>query len=121
MSLLTFRKYLKKKCHNYLMDLSLIPDTYTLGIDEHGNYTDIIPSIRHGIICPCAARKDKVYETTSKFNTHIKTKRHKKWVVDMNHNKANHYNELDRLLDPKLFIGRSSEQVTEFLEENILF
>ena len=94
MSLLTFRKYLKKKCHNYLMDLSLTPDTYTLGIDELGNYIDIIPSIRQGIICPCAARKDKVYETTSKFNTHIKTKRHQKWVVDMNRNKANHYNEL---------------------------
>jgi uncharacterized protein (DUF3084 family) len=77
-----------------LMDISLIPDTYTLGIDGLGNYTDIIPSIRQGIICPCAARKDKVYESVSKFGAHIKTKRHQKWVMDMNHNKANHYNEL---------------------------
>lgn len=77
-----------------LMDLSLTPDTYTLGIDEIGNYVDIIPSIRQGIICPCAARKDKVYESASKFGTHIKTKRHQKWVIDMNRNKANHYNEL---------------------------
>lgn len=76
------------------MDISLIPDTYTLGIDESGNYVDIIPSIRQGIICPCAARKDKVYESVSKFGAHIKTKRHQKWVVDMNRNKANHYNEL---------------------------
>jgi adenylosuccinate lyase len=30
------------------------------------------------------------------------------------------HDDLDSLLDPKLFIGRSSEQVTEFLEENIL-
>lgn len=30
------------------------------------------------------------------------------------------HDDLDSLLDPKLFIGRSSEQVTEFLEENNL-
>lgn len=76
------------------MDISLIPDTYTLGVDEFGNYVDIIPSIRQGIICPCAARKDKVYESVSKFSTHTKTKRHQKWIIDMNRNKANHYNEL---------------------------
>ena len=77
-----------------LMDISLIPDTYTLGIDQIGNYVDIIPSIRQGIICPCAARKDKVYDSVSKFGAHIKTKRHQKWVINMNLNKANHYNEL---------------------------
>ncbi len=29
------------------------------------------------------------------------------------------HDKLDSLVDPKLFIGRSSDQVTDFIEENI--
>lgn len=76
------------------MDISLTPDTYSLGIDDKGNYIDITPCILHGIICPCAARKDKVYDTASKFTSHTKTKRHQNWVNYMNRNRANHYNEM---------------------------
>lgn len=76
------------------MDIALNPDTYTPMVDDKGNYIDKIPIIRCGIFCPCGSRKDKAYETTSKFGVHIKSKKHKKWIEMMNDNKANYYVEM---------------------------
>jgi hypothetical protein len=64
-------------------DLALTPDTYSPAIDEHGNYCDTIPTIRHGVYCPCGGRKDKVYESRQSFVTHTKTKCHQKWLADL--------------------------------------
>jgi|APSaa5957512535_1039671.scaffolds.fasta_scaffold14451_5 hypothetical protein len=76
------------------MDISLTPDLYTPSVDENGNYVDIIPVIRHGIICSCGSRADKSYENATKFSAHTKTKKHKKWLLILNQNKANHYVEM---------------------------
>ena len=76
------------------MDITLTPDTYMPSVDDNGNYTDNIPIIKHGLFCPCGSRKDKTYENTSKFATHIKTKAHQKWLLILNQNKANYYVEM---------------------------
>ncbi len=76
------------------MELTLTPDTYMPCVDDNGNYTDNIPIIKHGLFCPCGSRKDKTYENTSKFATHIKTKAHQKWLLILNQNKANYYVEM---------------------------
>lgn len=73
------------------MDITLTPDTYSPSIDDSGNYIDRIPIIKHGLICLCGTRKDKRYETYTKFATHIKTKTHQKWIESLNSNKANYY------------------------------
>ena len=75
------------------MDLTVTPDTYSPIVDEHGNYIDSIPAIRHGIYCPCGSRKEKTYENASKFASHVKTKCHQKWLLSMNQNKSNYYVE----------------------------
>lgn len=75
------------------MDLNLTPDTYTPSVDNNGNYIDNIPIIKNGILCPCGSRKDKIYETISKFSSHTKTKKHQKWLLLLNQNKANYYIE----------------------------
>ena len=82
------------------MELVTEPDTYIPGIDDIGNYIDNIPSfnvIKHGIRCPCGARKDKTYDTCSTFSAHIKTKTHQKWLHNLNLNKANYYIENEKL------------------------
>jgi hypothetical protein len=76
------------------MDISTTPDMYTPSVDNNGNYVDNIPIIKHGLFCPCGSRKDKIYENASKFSSHIKTKIHQKWLVNLNDNKANYYVEL---------------------------
>jgi predicted RNase H-like nuclease (RuvC/YqgF family) len=76
------------------MDISTTPDMYTPSVDNNGNYVDNIPVIKHGLFCPCGSRKDKIYENASKFSSHIKTKIHQKWLVNLNDNKANYYVEL---------------------------
>jgi len=76
------------------MELSVTPDTYTPSVDNVGNYIDNTPMIKNGIICPCGSRKDKVYESTSKFSAHTKTKIHQKWLTSLNQNKANYYVEM---------------------------
>uniref|UniRef100_A0A6C0DWR6 Uncharacterized protein n=1 Tax=viral metagenome TaxID=1070528 RepID=A0A6C0DWR6_9ZZZZ len=75
------------------MELAVTPDTYTPMVDEHGNYIDRIPMIRHGIECPCGSRREKkkVYENASKLASHLKTKGHQQWLQTMNQNKANYY------------------------------
>ena len=79
------------------MSLVVEPDIYCPSLDEMGNYIDVIPSIQHGLRCPCGTRKDKTYDTHSMFATHIKTKTHQKWLSTVNLNKSNHYVENERL------------------------
>lgn len=79
------------------MSLVVDPDIYCPSLDEMGNYIDVIPSIQHGLRCPCGSRKDKTYDTHSMFATHIKTKTHQKWLSTVNLNKFNHYVENERL------------------------
>jgi hypothetical protein len=75
------------------MDISLTPDTYTPSVNEKGEYIDKIPIIKNGLYCPCGARKEKIYKTNSNFCTHIKTKVHQKWILNLYNNKANYYVE----------------------------
>jgi hypothetical protein len=82
------------------MDLIVEPDLYEPSIDDKGNYIDKIPSFnryKKGLLCPCGARKDKVYETHSVFSTHIKSKIHQKWLEQLNLNRANYYVENEKL------------------------
>lgn len=96
------------------MDISLTPDTYTPNIDENGNYIDGKIPIINGIICLCGSRKDKVYETQSKFSTHCKSKIHQKWLQQLNNNKANYYIELQKIKETyenqKLIIARFEKE-----------
>ena len=79
------------------MDITTIPELYMPSMDDNGNYIDKIPIIKNGIYCSCGSRKDKVYDSTSKFNAHIKSKIHQKWVISLNNNKANYYVEVVQL------------------------
>ena len=79
---------------NIDMEITLTPDVYTPSVDTLGNYIDNIPIIKNGLFCPCGTRKDKTYETASKFSSHIKTKSHQKWLTVLNQNKANYYVEM---------------------------
>jgi hypothetical protein len=78
------------------MELIVEPDVYMPSLDNLGNYIDKIPSFNHlknGLRCPCGCRKDKTYDTCSNFSTHIKSKTHQKWLLNLNLNKANYYIE----------------------------
>ena len=76
------------------MDITITPDTYTPSVDDNGNYIDNIPIIKNGLFCLCGTRKDKTYENTTKFATHIKSKSHQKQLIILNQNKANYYVEM---------------------------
>ena len=93
------------------MDILLTPDIYTPSVDNSGNYIDKIPAIRNGIICPCNARKDKVYETSAKFASHIKSQNHQKWLIQLTQNKANYYVET---IKSKELIANQQKIITNF-------
>jgi hypothetical protein len=76
------------------MDITITPDTYTPSVDNDGNYIDKIPTIKNGLFCPCGSRKEKSYENTTKFASHIKSKAHQNWLLSLNQNKANYYVEM---------------------------
>ena len=82
------------------MELIVESDIYAPTMDDLGNYIDKIPSFIHlpcGLRCPCGSRKDKVYETSALFSSHIKTKKHKSWLISVNLNKTNYYVENEKL------------------------
>ena len=84
------------------MELVLEPDIYAPSVDESGNYIDKIPAfnmIKKGLMCPCGSRKDKSYDTSSKFSVHIKSKSHQKWLSNLTANKVNYYVENEKLME----------------------
>jgi hypothetical protein len=109
------------------MDIALTPDTYTPSVDNNGNYVDNVPIIQNGMHCPCSLKK--AYDNTQKFNAHVKTKTHQRWLMFLNQNKANYYIELikckELLETQKQFIAklesqlRSKTQSVEYLLEQI--
>ena len=97
------------------MELNLTPDTYIPSVNEDGNYIDNIPVVQNGLFCPCCPRKDKCYETKSKFSAHIKSNRHIKWIQQLNANKANYYVEL---LQSKELIDNQKKIIKRLENEN---
>jgi len=99
------------------MDLTVTPDTYTPSIDNFGNYIDHIPPIKNGLFCPCGSRKEKAYDTISKFSSHVKTKAHQKWLLMLNQNRANHFVEMldlrELVENQKRIIGQLETQVMQ--------
>jgi len=81
------------------MELALEPELYIPSINDSGNYVDKVPSFRHGMTCPCGSRKDKIYDTPSKFKSHCKGIIHQKWLNDLNMNRANYYVQSVQLED----------------------
>ena len=100
------------------MELVVEPDIYQPSIHDNGNYIDQIPSfhmIKKGLACPCGSRKDKLYDSASKFSTHTKTKVHQKWLENLNKNRANFYIENEKLKETvdnqKLIISRMEKDI----------
>ena len=100
------------------MDLIVEPDIYSPSVDNNGNYINKIPSftnLKNGLRCPCGTRKDKCYESASNFSTHIKTKKHIKWLSDVNLNRANYFvenvNLKETITSQKLIISRMEKDL----------
>ena len=98
------------------MELALESELYCPSIDELRNYVDKIPNcFKYGIRCPCGSRKDKVYSSQLIFSTHIKSKRHKELLSNMNLNKVNHYMENEDLKktvqNQKLIISKLEKEL----------
>jgi hypothetical protein len=116
-----------------IIDIALEPEIYCPIVDQNGNYVDKIPSnsvLRNGIRCPCGTRRQEIsYDTTAKFTVHIKSKKHQQWLVYLNDNKLNYYEENiklkdivqnQRLLIAKLEKSLSSKNLTiEFLTQQL--
>ena len=101
------------------MDLILTPDIYEPSMDGNGNIIDKIPSWSclkgKGIMCACGSRKNKVYETSALFTTHIKSQTHKNWIVKLNADKVNYYMENNKL---KQIIHELRQILNHYEKEN---
>ena len=128
------------------LSLSLEPELYVPSINNNGEYVDVCPAyIRHGIRCGCGSRTDHIYDTKSKFKTHINTQAHKNWIMHINNNKKNIYEEnvqlnelvknqreiisnmekeminhknINKYLENKIFISHNCPTVTNLLDIN---
>ena len=78
-----------------MTQLAVEPDYYSPNTDINGNYIDgdVRPWPDEGIRCPCGTRKDNIFTSRQKLNTHKKTQGHQRWLCDLNNNKQNHYIE----------------------------
>jgi hypothetical protein len=99
------------------MDTAITPDTYTPGLDDQGNYIDVIPVIRHGIKCLCGLR-NHTYPNRASFTAHTRTAHHQKWLETLNRNKANHFVESLRYQElvesqQKILVGLENQLVVK--------
>ena len=104
------------------MELTVEPELYAPSLDDTGKYIDKVHYAKHGVICPCGARRDKVYECTTKFQKHIKTKIHQKWLEDLNTNKANFYVrviELEEIVKQQRILLAQQERVIQTKSKTI--
>ena len=78
-----------------MTQLAVEPDYYSPNTDINGNYIDgdVRPWPNEGIRCPCGTRKDNIFTSRQKLNSHKKTQGHQKWLCDLNNNKQNLYIE----------------------------
>lgn len=77
--------------------MSLITDSdeYSPGVNNDGMYVDQIPSFNNrqqGIRCPC---NNHVFAARQNFAIHIRSGGHKRWLENLNSNRANYFTELD--------------------------
>jgi hypothetical protein len=102
------------------MELTLDSDIYEPCIDENNNYIDYLPTsskFKHGLRCPCGTRKEHIFDSRQSFSTHIKSKTHQKWLLDLNTNKMNYFTENIKLnetiANQKLIIARLQRENDE--------
>ena len=90
-------------------EITVTPDTYVPFVNDKGEYIDRIPPIINGIRCQCSS-STKVYGTSAKFRTHMKTKKHKEWLIHLSENRGNYFGQCIRneelLNQQKLIIAR---------------
>ena len=102
------------------MDLAIEPEFYEPTIDENKNYSDYLPpssKFTNGLRCPCGSRKEHVFDHRQSFSTHIKTKTHLKWLIDLNNNKMNYFTENlkmnETILNQKIIIAKLQRENDE--------
>jgi hypothetical protein len=105
------------------MELIVDSDIYEPNIDDNSNYTDYLPpssKFKNGLRCPCGARKDHVFDSRQSFSIHIKTKKHQKWLTDLNTNKMNFYSECEKLKEvvnsQKIIIAKFEKEINTKLK-----
>jgi hypothetical protein len=79
------------------MEIALDAELYCPSVNDNGQYVDTTSAFKGGMRCPCGSRKDKIYTTTTAWKSHIRTDTHRRWLTDLNANKANHFMELVNL------------------------
>ena len=78
-----------------MTQLAVEPEYYSPNTDINGNYIDgdVRPWPDEGIRCPCGTRKDNIFTSRQKLNSHKKTQGHQRWLFELNNNKQNLYIE----------------------------
>ena len=99
------------------MDLAITPDIYCPTIIK-GDYSDYVPPVSKGggLKCPCNGC-NRVYASKDRFKTHTNSKGHKRWLANLNADRANHYKQLmeaeANMKTQRLIIAKLSQQVAE--------
>ena len=96
-------------------------DVYEPLIDQNDKYIDYVPTaskFKHGLRCPCGTRKkEHVFENRQSFKTHIGSKTHENWLLNLNTNKTNYYTENIQLKDTinnqKIIIAQKDKEIND--------
>lgn len=107
-----------------LTDMTVVPDEYSPCLNENGEYYDKMPVWNtKGYYCGCGSRKQKVlYDTANKLHIHMKCKKHKEWVAELNLNKTNYYQknkELQITIDNQRLIIANMQREMEKKQNQI--
>lgn len=102
-----------------MTQLAVEPDYYSPNTDIDGKYIDgdVRPWPDEGIRCPCGTRKDIIFTSRQKLNSHKKTQGHQRWLFELNNNKQNLYIENIKLKETiknqKELLTKQSNKITQ--------
>ena len=104
---------------NPRMSLVTDSDYYSPGVNNDGIYVDQIPSFNgrtQGIRCPC---NNNTFAARQNFAIHIKSIGHKRWLENLNSNRANYFTELDAerqlVKQQKIIIARLEKEKSDLM------
>ena len=100
------------------MDLAIESDIYEPSINDKGDYIDYLPSsnkFKNGLRCHCGTRNEHIFDNRNSFSSHIRTKTHLRWLINLNFNKLNYFTENIKLTDT---INNQKMVIAKLLREN---
>jgi len=106
------------------LEMEFEPIYYEPILNQDGFYIDCLDEYRdeytfvNGITCRCGSKKDHIImKNVNSLRQHMKSKKHQKWLEEINCNLPNYYQECIRLREQINALQQNNQHLTYLLQQ----